>query len=38
MILTVFYHVLQTYYDSRTSVVSNVSGTIWNGMGNKEIK
>ena len=38
MILTVFYHVLQTYYDSSTSVVCNVSGTIWNGMGNTEIK
>ena len=38
MILTVFYHVLQTYYDSNTSVVCNVSGTIWNGTGNKEIK
>ena len=38
MILTVFYHVLQTYYDSSTNVVCNVSGTICNGMGNKEIK
>ena len=36
MILTVFYHVSQTFYDSSTNIIYNLSATIYNGMGSKK--